>query len=360
MESEAAINKTEVDAKTFICPNCGGSIKYDISSSEFLCSSCRTKYEAETLSETVKEYDFSDYAERESRVTPFEGLAVVRCQNCGCEITFDRQQVSAVCPMCSSTQVAEVKQAAGIPPEGIIPFEIDKDEASQRFKKWVKSRLFAPGNFKKSCAEGALKGMYLPFWTYDTDSVGFYTGRGGKDRTVKGKDGKTHTETDWYPVSGVVSETFNDIQVCASEKEAIINGILPFNTVEKTVPYSPSYLSGFYAELYKLKADKGFTYAQTIIENRLTALAEHDILSRYDKADVNGINIKNENVTYKHVLLPVWSSVYSYAGKLYHYFINGETGKVSGLRPYSPLKIVLTVVGAVIVLFGIYVAVTNR
>ena len=359
MELTATINKSEVDAKTFICPSCGGTIQYDIGSRAFMCSSCRIKYEVEALSETVKEYDFSEYAERESRVILFEGLAAVRCQNCGFEITFDEQQVSAVCPMCASTQVAEVKQAAGIPPEGIIPFQIDKNKAFEQFKKWVKSRLFAPNNFKKSCREGALKGMYLPFWTYDTDSSGFYTGRGGTDRTVKDKDGKTHTETDWYNVSGVVRETFNDIQVCASEKEKEISGILPYNTVEKTVPYSPSYLSGFYTELYKIKADDAFNVARSIIEKRLNTLAKQDILRSYDRAELYEVKIKNKNVTYKHVLLPVWSSVYSYAGNLYRYFVNGETGKVSGRRPYSPLKIGLTVAAACLILIGIYLAITS-
>lgn len=359
METEEAIKRTEVEAQTFVCAGCGGVIRYDIDSEKFRCSSCRTEYEVEVLSHTVKEYDFSEYTERERQATPFVGLAVVRCQNCGFEITFDEQQISAICPMCTSSQVAEVKQEAGIPPEGIIPFQVDKNEASQRFKKWVKSRLFAPNNFKKSCSEGALKGMYLPFWTYDADSVGFYTGQGGRNRTVTDKDGKTHTETDWFPVSGVVADSFNDIQVCASEKEQEISGILPFNTVEKTVPYSPSYLSGFYAELYKIKADQGFESAQAVIEDRLRALARQDILTSYDKANLSGISIKNTNVTYKHLLLPVWGSAYHYAGKLYNYFINGETGKVSGRRPYSPLKIALTVVAAALIVFIIYLAVSN-
>lgn len=360
METTETLNKTEVEAKTFVCQSCGGTIKYDIGSKEFRCSSCRAKYEPESLSDEVCEYDFSEYAERESRVTPFEGLAAVRCQNCGFEITFDEHQVSAVCPMCASTQLAEVKQAAGIPPEGIIPFQIDEKEASQKFRSWVKSRWFAPNKFKKSYCEGALKGMYLPFWTYDADAKGYYTGRGGRNRTVKDKDGKTHTETDWYHVSGEVYDSFNDILVCASEKEREIRGILPFDTVEKTVPYSPSYLSGFYTEIYKIKADKGFESAQSVVRNRLRSLATQDILRSYDREDLHNVKIEYQSVTYKHVLLPVWSSAYSYAGKVYHYFVNGETGSVSGKRPYSAIKIGLAVTAVLILVAIIFFAIVGQ
>ncbi|MBK5286026.1 MAG: hypothetical protein JJE25_11550, partial [Bacteroidia bacterium] len=56
------------------------------------------------------------------------------------------------------------------------------------------------------------------------------------------------------------------VLVCASEKEKDIEGILPFNTTTSTKPYSPSYLSGFHAELYTIKADKAFESAKKIAD----------------------------------------------------------------------------------------------
>ena len=332
-EAVGAQEKVAVDTQTFICANCGGVIKYDIRNEKFRCSSCKTESEIEALSETVLEYDFSQYVEREKSSVAFEGVAVVHCQNCGCEITFDEQQTATTCPMCSSTQVATVKQAGGIPPEGIVPFKIDKIEAGQKFKEWVKSRWFAPNDFKKKCGEGSLKGMYLPYWTYDASAIATYKGRGGKNRTEKDEDGKIRTVTDWTNTSGVVSASFDDVLVCASEKEKDIQGIMPFNTVESTKPYAPSYLSGFHAELYTIKADKAFESAKIVMENKLRSLAEQDIRTRYDRAEVSSLNPKHSNVTYKHLLLPVWSSAFGYQGKTYNYFVNGETGRIDGNRP---------------------------
>lgn len=340
-------NIVEVETEKFICKNCGGTVKFDINKQEFECSSCKTKYTIETLSEGVREYDFEDYYERERQSVVFEGKAMVTCQNCGLEISFDEHQVATVCPMCSSTQIATAKQKAGIPPQGIIPFKIDKKDAQEKFRIWIRKRWFAPNDLKKSYGEGLLAGMYLPFWTYDTTAISYYTGEGGIDRTIKDKDGKQKTVTDWYSVSGIVQNSFNDIQICASEKEKDIAGILPYNTKTNIKPFSQSYLSGYYTELYKIKADEGFEEAKKIIDSNMRSLAEKDIRRRYNRARSVRLKTQYNDVTYKHVLLPLWSAAFGYKGKTYRYMINGETGKVSGKRPYSVPKILAAILAVI-------------
>ena len=82
-----------------------------------------------------------------------------------------------------------------------------------------------------------------------------------------------------------------------------------------------------------------------------------DILQRHDEARVHDLQTKYTKVTYKHVLLPLWSSVFGYKGKTYNYIVNGETGKVSGNRPYSAAKIaaaVIAVIIAAIIAFSLF------
>jgi predicted RNA-binding Zn-ribbon protein involved in translation (DUF1610 family) len=333
-----------ISTETYECESCGGLIKFCIEKQKFVCESCGAERNVASKSARVAENDFNRYLEREAKTVSFKGMAAVACQRCGMEISFDDKQIAATCPMCGSTQVATVKQKAGIPPDGIIPFKIDKADAQQKFRDWVKSRWFAPNDFKKRYGEGDLKGMYLPFWTYDADVTSRYRGQGGRVRVVRDRDGNTTTTTDWFPVSGVVSSSFDDIQVCASGKQENITGILPFNTVHNTVPFSAAHLSGYYAELYTVKANEGFVQAKNIMEQTMTQLARRDILRRYDKAIVSSLDSEYRNVTYKHVLLPLWESAFWYNEKIYHYLINGETGKVSGKRPWSGWKIAIAVI----------------
>jgi hypothetical protein len=59
------------------------------------------------------------------------------------------------------------------------------------------------------------------------------------------------------------------------------------------------------------------------------------------------------NITFKHVLLPVWLASYRYQNKPFRVVINGRTGQVTGERPYSAWKIAFAVVLGLIVAAGI-------
>ena len=60
--------------------------------------------------------------------------------------------------------------------------------------------------------------------------------------------------------------------------------------------------------------------------------------------------MKLSEETFKHILLPVYVSSYRYNGKEYNFFVNGETGTVSGSRPYSFWKIFFAVLLGLIVI----------
>lgn len=353
--------KTTVQTENFICPNCGGKLKHDISKDKFLCSSCGYEGELQAVVESVREFDFGDYARRESESVPFIGEAVAECHNCGSMVTFGEFETATTCPMCGSTQISAAKQKAGIPPEGIIPFKVDKQEAGQKFRMWVKKLWFAPNKLKTSVQEGSLKGKFVPFWTFDTDAFATYTGEGGRYRKVKDEDGKEHTETDWYSTSGVVEQSFDDILVCAGKGESMqdANDVGPFDTIGALRPYAPEYLSGYQAEVYSIKADEGFETAKQRIENELEQLADQEIRFHFDTSRRVQIFPKYTNVTYKHVLLPVWTSLFGYSGKTYRYVVNGATGKVHGQRPYSAVKIVAAIVITLAVIIGAFLLFTQ-
>ena len=64
------------------------------------------------------------------------------------------------------------------------------------------------------------------------------------------------------------------------------------------------------------------------------------------------------NETYKYILIPVYSTTYDYKGKNYTVMINGQTGKVNGLYPYSIAKIVLIVI-VLIIVFCLFMYLSN-
>lgn len=335
----------------FICKNCGGNIEFDIKSQSFRCSSCQTPEEIVADNPYVVEHDFAEYKNREQNARDYDGMNTVFCSNCGAEIIFDSNKTATKCPMCSSPNINTQKQISGIAPDGIIPFKIDKQDAQNNFKGWIKRLWFAPNKLKKAYQEGRLDGIYLPFWTFDAKATAHYSGEGGEEYTTKNSEGKTETHVRWTHVSGIVDNFFNDVQICSTQDEAneIVDSILPYSTIDKTLPYSPAYLSGFGAEKYSIKADDAYIKAQDKMHEVLYDMARDDILSKgFDRANVKSLDVHYTNVTYKNVLLPAWLSSFGYAGKKYLYIINGETGKVGGKRPYSAVKIALAIIALIL------------
>jgi hypothetical protein len=58
--------------------------------------------------------------------------------------------------------------------------------------------------------------------------------------------------------------------------------------------------------------------------------------------------------------LPLWISAYKYKDKTYRFLINGQTGRVSGEYPKSPLKIAMVVLGVIIIAAAAYLFLANQ
>ena len=61
-------------------------------------------------------------------------------------------------------------------------------------------------------------------------------------------------------------------------------------------------------------------------------------------------NTSYGNITFKHILLPIWISAYFYKDKTFRFLVNGRTGEVQGERPWDYLKIALTGGGIVAII----------
>ncbi|HBQ63708.1 MAG TPA: hypothetical protein DD727_02025, partial [Clostridiales bacterium] len=68
-----------------------------------------------------------------------------------------------------------------------------------------------------------------------------------------------------------------------------------------------------------------------------------------DVVDINWIRTSYLNSRYKHILLPVWFSAYTYGKKTYHFVVNGQTGAVNGKRPVSWIKVSLVVIAGLVI-----------
>jgi hypothetical protein len=59
------------------------------------------------------------------------------------------------------------------------------------------------------------------------------------------------------------------------------------------------------------------------------------------------------DLTFKHVLLPLWTGTYHFQGQDYRVLVNGQTGKVSGKKPRDNVKLAGVSVGGILILIAL-------
>ena len=75
---------------------------------------------------------------------------VFSCKNCGAETVLDKDKVADFCTFCGSSHISSSENHAGIKPALVLPFQVPKEEAIEKFKVWINKRYFAPSSLKKS------------------------------------------------------------------------------------------------------------------------------------------------------------------------------------------------------------------
>jgi hypothetical protein len=125
-------------------------------------------------------------------------------------------------------------------------------------------------------------------------------------------------------------------------------------------PYKEAFLAGFTAERYQLSLPEGFVQAQQLMQPTIDATIRRDIGG--DEQRITSKQSKYDNITFKHVLLPIWCSAYRYRSKLFRFLVNARTGEVQGERPYSPWKIAFAIVLGLLIIIPIvwFIAVNKQ
>jgi hypothetical protein len=283
------------------------------------------------------------------------GALEVPCARCGAVVTFVPPEVAGECAFCGAQIVAQPKAADPmVAPEGVLPFGIPPERARASIKEWLATRWFAPNALKTMARQESVGGVYLPFWTYDAETQSDYTGQRGEyyyvteTYTDRDAQGRTVTRTRqvrhtrWYPVSGRVARAFDDILIAATKglPRKYLDALEPWD-LESLQPYEPAYLSGFKAQRYQVGLEEGFVMARELMEQVIVQDVRRDIGG--DEQQVGDVNTRFWDLTFKHLLLPVYLGAYHFNQKSYQVMVNARTGEVTGDRPYSWIKITLLV-----------------
>ncbi|CAH1205475.1 hypothetical protein PAECIP111893_02356 [Paenibacillus plantiphilus] len=357
MSSEAAeLEITQARSEEAECPSCGGSFQFNPATRNLKCPYCEFESDiadpADGEEQIVQEMDFSEAANLNGYDWGTDKKSVI-CGSCAGESIYDSLQIADVCPYCDSNQLMEATIDNALSPNGVIPFGITTNQAADKFGAWLKRRWFTPRAAKENTRPDSFRGVYLPHWTFDSKTASRYTAKYGKDRVVKGADGKDKTVTDWYVTQGFYQEFIDDHLVLATTRhdERMLSKIRPFDQTKSKV-YDKQYLAGYVAERYSVGIEDGWKQAQKEIHDHLVSRVTSDIERKHSSNHVKDVKlaVSHSDIMYKYLMLPIWLSSFKYKGKLYQFAVNGQTGKVGGTAPLSALRVAIATAAAIIII----------
>lgn len=355
----------------FPCDQCGADYRFDPDKNMLVCDHCGHTQQiggGPWASANLSELDFDATVAQNLPLSELEETRVLTCPNCAAQVEFDPNTHAAECPFCATPVVTDTGTNRHIKPRGVLPFVLDEHHAHDAMSNWLGRLWFAPGGLKDYARKGRkMQGIYVPYWTFDANTRSRYQGERGTvyytTRTVV-QDGKRVQQrvakVRWTRASGRVARFFDDVLILASTSlpKRFTDALQPWD-LAALAPYQPQYLAGFRAEAYSVPFQDGYDEAR----QQMARVIERDV--RFDiggdQQRVHNIATDVSDVTFKHVLLPVWLAAYKYRGQTYRFVVNGQTGRVQGERPWSAVKIMIAVVVGLLVAAAVgYVVATSQ
>lgn len=340
----------------FACPACGAEAVWNPSKRALVCPFCGTESPAELqqrgddtiivehdLAVALRDIPDSMRGWRTEKVS-------VRCQSCQAISVFSPERVGQRCEFCGSAQLVPYEQVKeAFSPESLLPFTIDEPKARELVRRWYAGQWLAPNALKSRAMTDTVRGLYLPFWTFDAKVHADWQAEAGRYYYVT-HNGKRQQRVEWSPASGDLDHAFDDELVGASVgvPAHLLRKIEPFPTAT-LIPYDPGYLAGWTVERYQIDLVNAASRSRAQMDDNVRQMCASAVPGdTYRNLQVSSTY---RDQTFKHILVPVWLLTYNYGGKVYRVAANGVTGRMAGERPWSWVKIALLILIALIVLY---------
>lgn len=314
-----------------LCPNCAGQCVFSPHHVGLECQSCGDiRYiQIDRSVDPAKEFHYHpDLPHTEQAI--HTGDVLHECQTCKGQVVFSGPALSERCAYCDGPVVLGQPDAS-YQTVGMIPFALTDTDATPRVQDWVAARRAAPSDLADIVAKGRVAGIYVPFWTFDSEEAIDYM---VKYRVKRGKNWVRKT------LNQFMNTSFDDMLVPASlhVSPLIRDGILHDFSPRDLRPYTPAYLAGFAAE----------RHYETVSDGLRANAADKDLLIRNrirhhsGKSNITYVGYKTDTtgIKYRRILLPVWILHYTYAGKPMKVVTCGLHGRTFGERPFSTSKLI--------------------
>ena len=257
---------------------------------------------------------------------------VIQCDACGGSVVFDAGRQVARCLFCGSVAVhADDGGETVLVPDAMLPFEISREDADARFRRWARSSWWHPAPLRRLSIE--LHALLLPVWRFDAALETHWAGlvSASTKSGAKPRAGVEHTElTTRVPAS-------------MGLREAELRALQPFREVGET-RFDPALPHEVPALTERAAAEVARSLLQ--VEHRERIVRAHK-LRRCHSGSL--VRIRDARLS----MLPIYIGSFRYRDRPWRFVINGQTGTVTGRAPLDRAKLAL-VVGLVAAVLAVW------
>jgi len=343
----------------YSCPACGAQATWNPGKRALVCGFCGTESAAELKAEgEILEHDLHRaLATVPDRAAGLDRASVeVKCQSCQAISSFEPSRVAQNCEFCGSASLVPYEDVNElIRPESLLPMKVSESRVREDVRGWYKSRWFAPNALGQKAMTDTLRGLYVPYWTFDAKVHADWTAESGTyyyttESYVENGQRRTRKvrHVRWSPAAGQLDHFFDDTLICGSKgiHPNLLRQVEPFPTKE-AVPYDTGYLAGFVVERYQVDLRTAAQNARGEMERQTEAMCGEQVPGDTHR------NLRTQQSyaaqTFKHILAPLWLLTYVYRGKPFQVVVNGYTGKIAGEYPFSWVKIFFATLAVIVV-----------
>ena len=341
------------DLLEYKCPACGGALEFNTALQKMKCPFCDSEYEMSQLAQkdealntqqpqqqgnpAAQQADQFNWNTENAQGWDGEdaNMSVFVCKSCGGEIVGDGNTAA---PYCGNPVVMSGRLSGALKPNYVIPFKLDKTAAKAKLKQYVNSKKFAPNTFKSENKLEEIKGIYVPFWLFDSNINAAVNFEGTKVRTWSDRNYE-YTETSYFDIFRQGNMSFLNVPVDGSTKmpDDLMESIEPFNFGE-AVDFQTAYLAGYLADKYDVDMQASIPRANERIKHSAEDTLEGTV-SGYSSVTPKFSSVQLLNGVSKYALYPVWILNTKYNGETYTFAMNGQTGKFIGNLPVDKGKL---------------------
>ncbi|MCA9649772.1 MAG: hypothetical protein H6712_28155 [Myxococcales bacterium] len=251
---------------------------------------------------------------------------VIRCDACGGSVVYDAAREVAACLFCASVALHpdELGEALAAP-DAMLPFEIDREAAEARFRRWARSSWWTAEPVRRLRVE--LHQVLLPVWRFDASLETHWAG------LVKAR-----TKSGVRPRAGVEhAELEATVPASLGLRTAELDALLPFREGAAT------------------RFDDGLPHEVPGLSERAASEAAHGLLLAEHRHRIQRAHrlkrIRASALTRiraaRLLMVPVYIGSFRFRDRPWRFVVNGQTGTVTGRAPLDHRKIAAVVALAV-------------